>query len=63
VSRNKNGAALTTVKLAADVRAKLAAWAEDNLSNMTVELNRSVRERAERERRSVEAVAADSGAV
>jgi hypothetical protein len=40
----------TTVKLADDVRAKLAEWARTNISSMTAELNRSVRERAERER-------------
>jgi hypothetical protein len=32
-----NDTTVTTVKQAADVRAKLAAWADDNLSNMTVE--------------------------
>jgi hypothetical protein len=44
-------AKVTTIKLAADVRAKLLEWSEHNLSNMTTELNRSVRERAQRERR------------
>jgi hypothetical protein len=45
-----NDAKVTTIKLAADVRAKLAEWSQHNLSSMTAELNRSVRERAERER-------------
>jgi hypothetical protein len=45
---------VTTIRLAADVRAQLAAWAENNLSNMTVELNRAVRERAAREREKVQ---------
>ena len=39
-----------TMRLAIDVRRALEQWASDNLSNMTCELNRSVRERAQRER-------------
>ena len=40
---------MTTLKIATDVREKLQEWARYNLSSMTAELNRSVRERAERE--------------
>jgi hypothetical protein len=47
-----NDAKVTTIKLAADVRAKLAEWSQHNLSSMTAELNRSVRERAEREQQA-----------
>ena len=42
---------ITTLKIATDVREKLQEWAQYNLSSMTAELNRSVRERAEREKR------------
>lgn len=40
---------MLTVKVASDVKQKLQEWAARNLSSMTTELNRSVRERAERE--------------
>ncbi|WP_164937272.1 hypothetical protein [Bradyrhizobium vignae] len=40
---------MLTVKIAADVKRKLQEWAARNLSSMTTELNRSIRERAERE--------------
>ncbi len=40
---------MTSVKLAEDVHQALAAWATENLSSMCAELNRSVRERAQRE--------------
>lgn len=40
---------MLTIKVASDVRQKLQEWAARNLSSMTTELNRSVRERAERE--------------
>ena len=39
-----------TMRLALDVRRAIEQWAEDNLSTMTCELNRSVRERVQRER-------------
>jgi hypothetical protein len=39
-----------TIRVAADVRRALEAWAEQNISTMTAEFNRSVRERAQRER-------------
>jgi hypothetical protein len=39
-----------TIRVAADVRRSLEQWAHVNLSNMTTELNRAVRERAQRER-------------
>jgi hypothetical protein len=39
-----------TMRLAIDVRRAIEQWAEDNLSTMTCELNRSVRERVQRER-------------
>ena len=42
---------MMTLKVASDVREKLKEWARDNISSMTAELNRSVRERAEREKR------------
>ena len=42
---------MTTLKIATDVREKLQEWAQYNLSSMTAELNRSVRERAAREKR------------
>ncbi|AHY52481.1 hypothetical protein BJS_05957 [Bradyrhizobium japonicum SEMIA 5079] len=42
---------MLTVKVASDVKQKLQEWAARNLSSMTAELNRSIRERAEREQR------------
>jgi hypothetical protein len=57
-----NDAIVTTIKLAADVRAQLAAWAEHNLSSMTAELNRAVRERAEREKRHATVAGEKAGA-
>jgi hypothetical protein len=39
-----------TLRVADDVRRNLEIWAEQHLSTMTTELNRSVRERAQRER-------------
>lgn len=47
---------MTTLKIATDVREKLQEWARYNLSSMTAELNRSVRERAEREQQAEKAV-------
>jgi hypothetical protein len=41
----------TTVRLAPDVRHSLEQWAEKYVSNLTVEINRSIRERAARERK------------
>ena len=46
---------MTTLKIATDVREKLQEWARYNLSSMTAELNRSVRERAEREQQAEKA--------
>jgi predicted transcriptional regulator len=45
-----------TVKAPPDVRTKLQQWASSNLTSMTAEFVRSVRERAERERRQLEKV-------
>jgi hypothetical protein len=41
----------TSVRIANDVRAALERWAEYDLSSVTAELNRSIRERAARERK------------
>lgn len=38
------------LRVPADVREQLQTWAERNVSSMTCELVRAVRERAERER-------------
>jgi hypothetical protein len=51
---------MMTMRVAPDVRRALENWAEDNLSTMTAELNRSVRERAQRERMEREAEKASS---
>jgi hypothetical protein len=45
------GVRLLSIKLPADVRDKLAAWAADNISSLNAEIVRSVRDRAEREER------------
>ena len=39
----------TTLRLASDVRQALKRWAAVNVSNMTAEVNRAIRERMERE--------------
>jgi hypothetical protein len=40
---------MMTIKMPADAYAKLAQWAENNISSMNAELVRSVRDRAQRE--------------
>ena len=44
---------MMTVKVPSDVRKKLEEWAAFNVSSMTAELIRSVRDRAEREQEKV----------
>jgi hypothetical protein len=50
--------AKTSARLASDVRAALERWAHYNLSSVTTELNRCVRERIQRERKQDESEAA-----
>jgi predicted transcriptional regulator len=50
---NSNNLTAMTVKTPADVRQKLQEWATANLTSMTAELVRSVRERAQAEREKV----------
>jgi hypothetical protein len=52
---NRSDAKPTTIKLPSDVRAILMAWAADNLSSMSSEVIRSVRDRAQREREAAAA--------
>ena len=40
-----------TLKVPPDVRAKLQIWAKQNITSMTAEFTRAVRERAAREQR------------
>jgi hypothetical protein len=47
---NSHDTTVMTMKAPIDVRQKLEQWATDNLTSMTAEVIRSVRERAERER-------------
>lgn len=46
---NKTDFTITTIKLTTADREKLAAWAKENISNMSAEIARSIRERAARE--------------
>ncbi|QPF88616.1 hypothetical protein [Bradyrhizobium commune] len=47
---NRSGAAKTTLAIPADVREALERWAQQNLTSMTAEIARAVRERAQREK-------------
>ena len=44
------GVSVLNARIAADVREQLERWAAQNVSSMTTEVNRSVRERAAAER-------------
>jgi hypothetical protein len=57
VTGDSHHSSKTSVRLANDVRAALETWAEYNLSSLTAELNKSVRQRMQAERKETEGAA------